>query len=567
MKDFFRIFSAKMRVIGGNPEKPNWLIEKPFLLTSENPQIIYSLLFAYQAEHKNNAWYKNKFILEAAEYVVTELLKNKDSYRMRRLSSVLMETYPLLCIHLPHLKTKYEVLVKNSAIHFAEKLVDRQYLTQLSSANIGYGTNHLSIELKAIVQYFKYCEKALGGLPNINEVFLKNYLKRFMDYMNPEGYWPETDGPASCYNRLTGSCILSVAIELNEVEKYRRHFEKVSEFHAYTTFPDGRLMDLFDGRNSNASLDHLGTFLPFTPAGNYWYEKMIPLFEKNLPFNYAFGQALHFLLVDEIVKEKFGVKESVSAWKNKNVEKKINDFMVVKNENWIAGVSNFKFRPRPEGHFTIDHQNLLSLYHTEFGEIFGGQNSKNDPEIAFFSKFMTTFDGDPVSKPMPKYIPGNGKIKYQDNSLSVERDYRGFEGCFSVIFKDAYHLEISLSARARAEEYPIQCNLILPCGTERPFFDANQNQIILDETPKQLTKKDTGDFICFNEYMAPQVLEKGKNKKLKISVPKEATIQWPFKPWDTYNTVSDRELLPKKWYCVMHINLTHEPVLLNIEIM
>ena len=184
-----------MGVIFGKPESPSWLIEKSSLLTSENPQIIYSLLFAYQTEHKDNAWYKNKMLLEAAEHVANELIKNKDSYRNRRLASVLMETYPLLSVHLPHLKANYEVLIKKAATHFAEKLVDRQYLTQLTSANVGYGTNHLAIELKGIVQYHKYGEKSLGALPSINEKFLKNYLKRFMEYMNPEGYWPETDGP------------------------------------------------------------------------------------------------------------------------------------------------------------------------------------------------------------------------------------------------------------------------------------------------------------------------------------------------------------------------------------
>ena len=566
MRTFHQIYSRIMRKYFGNPEKPTWQIEKPSLLKSENPQIIYSFLYVYHTEHTDNEWHQNKILIEATEYIVSELIKDQDAYRKRRLVPVLMESYSLLTTYLPHLKANYEILIKKAASHFAEKLVDRQYLTQYSSANVGYGTNHLSIELQGIVKYFKYCEKNLGALPGVNESFLKSYLKRFMEFMSPEGYWAETDGPALCYNRLTAYCLMSVAVELGEFETYRNHFEKVSEFTAFTTFPDGRLVDILDGRNSNASNDHMVAFLPLTPGGNYWYEKMMPLYEKNITTSYAFGQALGFLLFDEKMKQKYGVIESTSVWKNKNVEKKLGDFTLVKNDNWIAGVSNFKSRPRPEGHFSFDYQNLLSLYHVDFGEIFGGQNSKNDPEISFFSKFMTTFDGDPVTKPMPKYIPGSGKIKYQDNCLSVERDYRGFEGCFSIVFKDANHLEISLSARARVEEFPIQCNLILPCGTERPFFDEEQKQIHLDENAKTLTNKEVGKSIVFPEHKGPHLLEKGKNKKLKISIPNEATIKWPFKPWDTYNTVSDRELLPKKWYSVMHINLTHEPVVLKIEI-
>lgn len=566
MKDFYRIFSLKMRDFFGEPQNPHWLIDKSFLLKSENPQIIYSLLYVYSHDHKDNEWYQNKILLDTTEFVIEGLSSIQDSYRFRRLLPVLMEAYPLVLTLLPHLKTPYELLVKNATLHFSKKLIDRQYLTQLSSANVGYGTNHLAIELKGIVQYHKYCEKNLGKLPGIDEKFLKDYLKRFMEYMNPEGYWAETDGPALCYNRLTAFCLMGVAVELGEFEKYRQHFEKTSEFTAFTTLPDGRMMDVLDGRNSNASNDHLSAFLPLTPGGNYWYEKMKPLHEKSVSTSYAVGQSLEFLLFDEKMKEKYGIKESNSVWKNKNIEKKLGDFTIVKNDSWIAGVSNIKFRPRPEGHFTFDYQNLLSLYHTDFGEIFGGQNSKNDPEIAFFSKFMTTFDGDPVTKPMPKYIPGNGNIKYQDNVLSVERDYRGFEGSFAIHFKDSKKIEMDIFARARAEEYPIQCNLILPCGSEKPIYDANQKQIILDENSKTLSNKELGKFVYFHEYKASHLLEKGKNKKLKISVPNAASIQWPFKPWDTYNTVSDRELLPKKWYCVMKINLTQEPVKLNVEI-
>lgn len=565
MKDFFRIFSLKMRGFFGEPANPVWKIDREAFMKTENAQIIGSFLYGYHHEHSENEWSKSPILLEATEVILQEMFKLKN-YHPNRVSYVLMEAFPLLKKYLPHLSTSFEPMLKGFATHFGNKLIDRQYLTQLTSANVGYGTNHLAVELKVVTQYFKYCEKSLGVIPGINETFLKNFLQRFMEYMNPEGYWPETDGPALIYNRLTGSTLLDVAIELNELETYRKHFEKVSDFHVYTTMPDGRLMDILDGRNSNGSFNHLGSFLPLTPFGNDWYQKMMPLCEKDIDTCYSFGQALEFLRASEKIKDKYGVKESVSVWKAKSLEKKINDFTIVKNDLWIAGISTFKFRPRPEGHFTFDHQNIFSLFHTEFGEIFGGQNSKNDPEIATFSKFMNTFDGDPVTKPMPKYIPGNGKASYLKNKLSVERDYRGFEGCLSIEFKDSHLAELTLFARARANEYPIQCNLILPCGSHKPFFDANQKTIPLDESAKLLTNKEVGSFVYFPEYKNSNILAKGKNRKLKLSVPNEATIQWPFKPWDTYNTVSDRELLPNKWYCVMHINLTNEPVKLKIEI-
>ena len=86
-----------------------------------------------------------------------------------------MEAYPLLKTYLPHIKLTFEPFLADLAKHFAKKLIDRQYLTQLTSANVGYGTNHLAVELKVVTQYFKYCEKNLGVISGIDEKFLKNF--------------------------------------------------------------------------------------------------------------------------------------------------------------------------------------------------------------------------------------------------------------------------------------------------------------------------------------------------------------------------------------------------------
>jgi hypothetical protein len=321
-----------------------------------------------------------------------------------------------------------------------------------------------------------------------------------------------------------------------------------------------------DGRNSNCSYFNRGAVLSITPEGSRLYQAMIKLLEGTLPTSNYIGEPLALLLFDEKMKSQYGAKISKSAWNKKNITEKLGDFLVVKNQSWIAGASNIKFRPRPEGHFNLDYQNLLSLYHTEYGEIFGGQNSKNDPEIGSFSKFMNKFDGAPVKEPMPKYIPGNGSIAYKNNTLTVNRDYRGFEGSIDVKFINAKKVELILTARARAEEYPVQCNLILPCGIDRPMMNAKKKTITFDKKAKRITNKDTGKYILMEEKLTSRVISKNKGKKLKISVPDAATIKWPFKPWDTYNLVSDRELLPSAWYCVMSIDLTNQPTKLIIEI-
>lgn len=566
MQDFFRLFNLKMQVLFGSPKKHEWLVDKSNLLVGENHQFIITLLYSYDTASKDNRWFQNPFLLEVASFIIKDICQNERMIRHRRLLPILSESYPLVVKHLPKLKLQYEKYLFKLAKHYTEEVMQRRDLTQLTSANVGYGTNHLAVELKGIAQYLNYCSKNCGAIKGLDKKFLKEFLQRFMNYMHPAGYWAESDGPALNYNTLTAVSLMGLANELGEVKKYWKNFLAVANFHTYATLPDGRYIDIMDGRNTNCAYLNRGAVLSITPEGSALYQTMITLLENSLPKYSLFAEPLALLLFDEKMKLKYGAKSSRSVWSKKKIEQKLGDFLVVKNQSWIAGASNIKFRPRPEGHFNLDYQNLLTLYHTDYGEIFGGQNSKNDPEISFFSKFMNKFDGSPVEKPMPKYIPGNGSIEYKNNSLLVNRDYRGFEGCYEIIFKNARQLEIILYARARAEEYPIQCNLILPCGVNHPIKSAKKKTITFDKKAKTLTNKETGKYIVIDEVIAPWLISKNKGKKLKITVPDSATIKWPFKPWDTYNLKTDRALNPEGWFCLMVIDLTNKPVKLLIDI-
>ena len=47
MRDFFQIFNLKMQRVFGDPKLPEWKIEKALLVKGQNPQIIGSMLYAY----------------------------------------------------------------------------------------------------------------------------------------------------------------------------------------------------------------------------------------------------------------------------------------------------------------------------------------------------------------------------------------------------------------------------------------------------------------------------------------------------------------------------------------
>lgn len=566
MRDFFEIFNAKMNQIAGEAKEPKWKIDKAILVHSQNPQIIGPLIYAYNTNSKYNEWYKNDFLLEMVSYILLEAIKNKSYGGCRRLLPIFAESYPAIAKLLPKLKSKYGNFLFSFASYFSNELINRKDISQLTSANVGYGTNHLAVELKGVIQYVKYCSKSVGKLKGINYAFLKKYLKNFMAYMHPDGYWAECDGPALNYNTLTGVSLMGGIDELGQMKLYYDQILRVARFHTSVTLPNGRYIDILDGRNSGCYYSGRGAFLVFTPEGNALYNKMISRIKSTNDGLEHIGEPLALLLFDEKMKLKYGNKKSQDFWNKKNITTKLRDFLVVKNNNWIAGASNVKFRPRPEGHFNFDYQNLFSLYHTEYGEIFGGQNSKNDPEISTFSKFMKKFDGYPVKSPMPKYIPGNGEIKYENNQLNIRRDYRGFEGDLKVNFIGSNKLELLVSAYARADEYPIQFNLILPCNTTNFPKDYRNKPITLNEKSKDLSVLNTGKCIYIDQNSNEEA-QKNKGKKLKISLPDGASVKWPFKPWDTYNLESDRALMPAYWYCILVVNVSSKTTKIGIEIL
>ena len=216
------------------------------------------------------------------------------------------------------------------------------------------------------------------------------------------------------------------------------------------------------------------------------------------------------------------------------------DFAVLKRGPWIAAMSNFQSRPRPEGHFTLDYQNLFSLYHRGFGVVLKGSNSKNDPELSTFNKSYTSFDGDPLAEPLWQYIPGCGRFQVGDTGCSLLRHYRGFEGHldFQITGPDTAVLNITVDARASV--YPVTCSLQPACGFGRGFTDGHGRKIELGETPFRASGKDLGGVMVLTPEPSPDVAAGATGKPVKLLIPDDAEVVWPFKDWDCYNLKTDR---------------------------
>ena len=92
---------------------------------------------------------------------------------------------------------------------FMPILRDRDRLTVLSSANVGYGTNHLACELSGLAAYVRafrddadFAKMTSGGPALVD--YAKAWLARFMNYMDDGGYWPRDRRPCQLLQQPHG---------------------------------------------------------------------------------------------------------------------------------------------------------------------------------------------------------------------------------------------------------------------------------------------------------------------------------------------------------------------------
>lgn len=224
----------------GSPDDPR-VPGDDVLLAGQNPQISHTLAYLYSRELPGNRWQGHPVLLQLVERLKAHTLVEEPL--PRRLIHPLMHAFRLVRGDLGDKAGQW----KEDLARFVRKrlmpvLEDRDRITALSSANVGYGTNHLAVELSGLTGYIK----AFGDDPEFSQMdpggpelvaFARAFLTRFVDYMHPDGYWVECDGPAISYNTLTGQALYACARDLGTVEEHRSAFETASQFHCATTLP------------------------------------------------------------------------------------------------------------------------------------------------------------------------------------------------------------------------------------------------------------------------------------------------------------------------------------------
>jgi hypothetical protein len=539
-------------------------------------QIVYPLAFLYMTPHPANPWHGNQDVLDTADQAGRRLfnaIRSRDEAQWaRRTGYPLCRAYALLRHNLPSSSLWENNLFRIMQDVFLPVVRECERLTVFSSANCGYGTNHLAVELSALCAYvalFRDKPARLALDPDIPDLaaYARSYLDRFVQSMDEGGYWAECDGPANAYNVLTAQSLFLAALSLGELDRYRPAFESAARFHTRFLFPNLHSAGVTDGRNFQKPVTGRLSFCGLIPEGKTLLTKLA---RRRLESpGKTSGENLAAVLGDIEADPCFPSGETPTVWEKETFDYAIGDkFAVVKRGHWMAAVSNLVFRPRPEGHWNLDYQNLLSLYHRAFGTILFGHNGKNDPPMATFNKAFDMFDGKPLPQPMWKHIPGKGKLALAPDVVSLSRDYRGFEGRLDLNIIDDDRADLRIAVNARRSAYPVACTLLPACGYRRNFFDAAGKEHVLTESPCRLTGKKLGGFIDLVPETCPDAFgTQTRPRPVRLVIPPESELVWPYKGWDPYNLESDRQQDPQHWRALLHLPIFENGACLEIRLL
>lgn len=570
-----RILIRELEKRFGPPERAELPGRADLLKRGENPQGIHALAYAYAAPFDGNVWLGHRVLLEAIRRIAREIFQREEIGR--RLTCPLMHAFALVREALGEEARAWKSeLVRIVRRDVLPPLRECERLTVFSSANVGYGTNHLAVELSGLTA----CAAAFRGDKDFETMdpggadlveYARAYLARFMDYMAPDGYWAETDGPANDYNTLTAAALFRCAADLGEVEKYRRHFEAVSRFHALTTFPNLRCVNITDGRNRRSrGLTARQTHAAFTPEGKALCEQMWADYERRSRGGQQIdGETLHELLTVFQARPYATPQPAQHFWAaEERTERLQAGFGFRRCRSWIAAASNCLFRPRPEAHFTLDHQNLFALYHDRFGTVVPGDNGKNDPRMATFHKNFTHFDGSPLpaDQPMIKYVPGRGRLDLRQDGFHLMRDYRGFEGLLDLCVRDEATAELKITVHARLSNYPILFTLQPPLAFGGAFRDGRGREHRIREEPFRLSAADLAGEIRLPPEQAPHRFRETQPAALTIKLPSKAELSWPYSGWDCYNLKMDRYQAPEEMTVLLKIPVGPDGAILSFHI-
>ncbi len=379
-----------------------------------------------------------------------------------------------------------------------------------TSPFLGFSPNHLGLRATTVWR--------MGMVLGIPEWVQRTEpaLKRFVNHVQPGGYWEEHDGPTMIYDYLNVS-VAGLLWHYTSDPDAMRAMKLNTDFHTHWTTPDGIDIHTVDQRNRNhfrprASYG-LFAFSHF-PAGRRYarFRLLTALGESDKPLQ-AMGLESLARIAQDAYYHSAGEEATIPQQMPSYRHTLDRPAVVRKQGDWVYSLSALVSPERPLSQFYLDRIVPVSLWNSATGAIIGGGNSKGQPQLATFAVHRA--DGSWSYLPLDALLAG---------SADADTMYVAHEG-FSLSFTFDIEDDSRATVRARAEftyERPDTAYLHLPLvihagGT----LDAGEGRTVtLDKKPLELTG-------------ARRISHNGWS----VFLPGSATVTWPVYTYSPYGNV------------------------------
>ncbi len=489
--------------------------------TVDHQELIYPLAYLYTFKDPKNSFFGNKTLLNAAlkggdaicdaqyEDGTVEFLKSDGSSWGRIYPHVTLlawlETYDLLKELIEgNRKTRWE--------HGLQKMVDGVYQQILGKRNQrlysgifrdedvdwawgDFEVNHFStwdgLNVYRAGQIFNRSEWQQTGQRMIHSA---------LETLDPLGYWPEFGGPSTSTN-LEYLQAVGLYYEHSGDLAVIPYLERAVDFQVKYVYPEGSVIETLDGRsryNSEVLSKAHFTFSQFAEGRRFARFLVHSMLKRGVTWPLSTNALVNFVYFHD------GIDEPLPLEKASYLVKSENKALVRRKSPWFYCLSGFTAAPS-KNRWSLDRQNVVSVWNEQVGLIISGGSSKTQPE---WSNFVFTRGGHPV------YIPSNGIVREKNPRDAVTLTYEGRRASIEVSEKSKKELQIKSIVEDGGS--PVTGQLLLYLKSGNTLRTATGKVYSLNEKPLEVAAENSGGWI---EYEGWRITLPPRSKMIFPSYP------------------------------------------------
>ncbi len=333
----------------------------------------------------------------------------------------------------------------------------------------------------------------------------------------PDGFWGEHSdaGPTVGYDYLTLSAVALYA-EHSDDPDAKEALRRSTTFHLSTTYPNGKPVDVINGRNRDSTASFWGHFgFSHFPEGRRYAEFLLGYFPEASLGKTSLGRMAQNALYYHdgpaapmpLDLPDFEYRMKVPAGTRKTGP-------------WYVCLSGLIEAQAPRNTFFLDRQSHLSVFHEKTGLIITGAGSKHQPELATFTE---SFDGTLYHIP----ISSDLLMSKKDDRLAL---------AYSTFFSELH------VAPPKEKELRFRFDIVRTQGRSKDTRLTLQ----LALRPGEILKTAGGECIELgseNIDLSPtQIGGAIRHGSWELSTNSKAHLLWPVYPHDPYTNSPETEL-------------------------